>query len=268
MARREDRTQRVQVASLQCGHGVPDTFVLALDVTDATRVPGLELTPSVAVPRSFMRVALAGVHDEHRELVRKLDPAVFVGPAVEQERTAGPAEQRRCLVEDPGRNSDRPPLRPLAGERELERIELELGRRAQCEPECDLERARRAQACAARQVRLERAFDTDRRASEVRELGRDRGDVAAPAVRSAAAVGCDVDLLAVRDQDDPVGRTDRELDAQVDRGRQDEAAAVIRVLADEIDAAGRPKPAAARGAPELGRDARGGFAFVLACAQG
>ena len=104
---------------------------------------------------------------------------------------AGPhalaTEERRGLVEDPARHADRPQLGPLARKRELERIELELRDRAECEPDGDLERSRRREARPHRQVRGDRSGETDRRPPEQMQLGGDRLRVARPAGGSRTA---------------------------------------------------------------------------------
>ena len=60
--------------------------------------------------------------------------------AVEQDRLAGPPEKRCGLVEDPARNADGAQLGAPARLGELERLDLELGDRAERERDRDLER--------------------------------------------------------------------------------------------------------------------------------
>jgi len=69
---------------------------------------------------------------------------------VEEYRDAGPSEDARCLVEDPARLPDRAQLGPLAGEGELERLELEAGRGAEGERDPRFEGRRRGEAGAPR----------------------------------------------------------------------------------------------------------------------
>ena len=70
MARREDWSERLDVAVLEGGNRRADAFVLGLDVSHAARVGGFELPAPVGVARSLVRVALAGVEHEDRDLVR------------------------------------------------------------------------------------------------------------------------------------------------------------------------------------------------------
>ena len=110
--------------------------------------------------------------------------------AVEEDRGVGPAEDARRLVEDPARHPDRPQLGPLAGEGELERLELEVGRRAEREGDPHLERGGRGEAGTGRHGRVDPRGQAERRSAETGELGGDRLAVACPpADGRAAAVG-------------------------------------------------------------------------------
>src|SRR5581483_8830039 len=112
--------------------------------------------------------------------------------------------------------------------RELERLELEAGDCAEREADHHLERRRRRQPGSDRQGRRERSPDGDLRATELAELRRDRIHVPLPAL----------DVLGGRELGG-VGRLAIEPYAAVDRGREDEAADEVGVLADQVDAAGR-----------------------------
>jgi len=133
-------------------------------------------------------VPLAGIDDQDRKLLGQLHPAVLERPAVEQECAALSAEERSRLVEDPGGNANRAPLCALAGKRELERIGLEVCRGAERERHDHLQRTRRAEPGATRQVRLDDTLDPDRGPAGRAELLRDRGDVPSPAARLTAPV--------------------------------------------------------------------------------
>ena len=80
----------------------------------------------------------------------------------------------------PRRHPDGPVLGSLRGAREVERLELELGDRAQCDGDRDLERGGRRQSGADRQRRVNRPFDADWCAPEIRKLRLDRGRIPSP----------------------------------------------------------------------------------------
>ena len=147
-----------------------------------------------------------GVDDQERGLGRDADEPVLERTAVEQDRALVGSEQARGLVEDAARHADRPQLRPLAEEGELERLELEVGDRAERERERDLEGGGRREACSRREVGRDRARQTDRRPTGVGELGGHRLHVSRPSLapraasvggdglRSAVALGLERDL--------------------------------------------------------------------------
>jgi len=189
----------------------------------------------------------AGVDDDECRLPRHGDEPVLERAAVEQDRVALTPEQRRGLVENPARHADRAQLCTLTCERQLERLELEVGDGAERKPDGDLERSRGREARADRQVRRQRAAEPDRRASEEVELGGDGLRVAHPAFRCRSAPVRRErrrSAEALRDQRHVlVDSGDVERDAVLDRDRQHEPAAVVGVLADQVYATRRPRDA-------------------------
>jgi hypothetical protein len=161
--------------------------------------------------------------------------------AVEQERRSLQAEQGCGLVEDSGRNSDGAPLGALAGERELERIELEVGGSAQRERHHDLEGPRGTESGAPREIGVERALDPNRGTSESGEFLGDARHITAPTTHLAAPVRRELDRFARRAELDAFCGLGLKPDAELDRDREDEPAAVVGVLADQVDASGRPE---------------------------
>ena len=178
-------------------------------------------------------------HDD-REFLWHLDGSVLERAAVEEQCATFAAKQRRRLVEDPRGHSHGSPLRALAGEGELQRLDLELGRRTERERDNHLEGARGAETRALRQVASESAGDSQGRSTERCKFQRHRRGVATPAARVAAPVCLQPDRIAVRGELDSGARIKLELDPPIDRDGQDEPTAVVRVLADHVDASGSP----------------------------
>ena len=99
-------------------------------------------------------------------------------------------EQTRGLVEDAARLADRSQLCSLAEQRQLERLQLEAGDRAERERDRDLECRRGRKPRAGGQVRADRAGEPDRRPPHLVELGGDRLRIPRPAGYSfTVAVG-------------------------------------------------------------------------------
>src|SRR5439155_1842972 len=80
-----------------------------------------------------------------------------------------------------------------------------------------------------------------RRTAELGQLIRHRGDVTPPALGVTGAVGRQLRGFALGDEGDALPGPSGQLDPQVDRDRQDEAPAVVGVLADEVDAPRGPE---------------------------
>src|SRR5262249_2241413 len=112
----------------------------------------------------------AGLEDDETHVRRHRHEAMLERAAVEQDRSAPAAEDRAGLVEDPAGHADGPELGALAGERQLERLELEVGDDAEGERDRDLERGRRREARTRREVRRDRALEPDRRTPERGQL--------------------------------------------------------------------------------------------------
>ena len=186
----------------------------------------------------------AGVDDQERGVRRNADQPVLERVAVEQDRALVGSEQARRLVEDPARNAHGPQLRPLAEEGELERLELEVGDGAERERERHLEGGGRREPRSGREVGRDRARQADRGPTCVGELGGHRLRVSRPSPSArAASVGGDglrspVPLGLERDL--PLRANGCEPDPVLDRDGQDEPAAVVGVLADEVDPPRRP----------------------------
>ena len=81
------------------------------------------------------------VDDHERGPLRNRYDAMLEGRAVEQDRGAIATEHARSLVEDPAGYADRSQLGSLAGECELDGLELELRDGAEREGDGDLERS-------------------------------------------------------------------------------------------------------------------------------
>ena len=241
MARREELAERPDVAASQSRNGRAHTLVLARDVPETPRMSRLQLAPPFRIAGAFVGVSLAGVDDDERDVLGQPHPSMFECAAVEKERVLGAPEQRRRLVENAGRHPDRALLCPLTRAYQLERLELEICNRTERKREHDHERPGRAEARSARKVGIDVALDPDGGPPEVSELLGYGGDVAAPTAHLAAAVRSYLCDFAVRDERDPGRRRDGDADAELDRDRQDEAAAVVGVLADQVDPARSPE---------------------------
>ena len=154
---------------------------------------------------------------------------------VEQERVSGAAEQRRGLIHDPARDADGSMLGALQRAGEVERLDLELGDRAQSRRDRDLECRRRREAGADREVRAHGSLDPDGRPPERGQLLLDRSDVPLPAAVVRRTRPTSSDVVSRRDALDA--------NAEVERDRQHEPADEVGVLADQVDAARRPERA-------------------------
>ena len=80
-------------------------------------------------------------------------------------------------------------LGSLRRARKLQRVELEVGDRTQCDGDRNLERGGRRQPSADRQGRVNRSLDADGRAPEVGELRLDGGGVPSPVGVVTGALG-------------------------------------------------------------------------------
>ena len=94
--------------------------------------------------------------------------------AVEQDRGAFAPEHACRLVENAARHSDSAQLRPLAGQRELERLELEARDGTQSECDRDLEGRGGREAGPGREVRRDRADQANGGPADGGKLGGDR----------------------------------------------------------------------------------------------
>ncbi|MDQ2968753.1 MAG: hypothetical protein M3R37_10610 [Actinomycetota bacterium] len=108
------------------------------------------------------------------------------------------------------------------------------------ERECHdhLQGSRAAESGPARQVRFYDALEPDRGTTDLGQLLGDSGDVAAPALGVAGPVRRQLHGFPFGHERDALCGPGGQLDSKVDRERQDEAPAVVRVLPDEIDAPG------------------------------
>ena len=186
----------------------------------------------------------AGVEDQERGARRSVDQPVLERTAVEQDRALGRSEEARRLVEDAARDSHRPELRPLAEEGELERIELEVGNRAERERNRHLEGSGRREPRSRGKVGRDRARQANRRPAGIAELGGDPLHVSRPSVGArAVSVGGDGLRFAVdlgHERDLALRSSRCEPDAVLDRDGQNEPAAVVGVLPDQVDPPRRP----------------------------
>ena len=214
----------------------------ASDADESQRA--LELAPPLGIGGVLEAPANTGIDDHEPDVRRNRDRSVLERVAVEQDRALGGSEQARGLVEDPARHAHRSQLRPLAEESELERLELEVGHRAESERERHLEGGRRRETPSRREVGRDRPRQADRGPTRIFELGGDRLHVSPPSTRPrAASVGGDglrspVPLGLERDLV-PRGSC-LEPDPVLDRDGQDEPTAVVGVLPDEVDPSRRP----------------------------
>ena len=154
----------------------------------------------------------------------------------------GAGEQQRRLVHDPARHPDGPLLGTPADLGQLQTGRSEIGGGAEGQRDRDLERSGGRQAGAWRQVGDDATAEADRRPAGCSELYCDRGHVPGPPLAL-------VPILSVCRHDGRLGKTvGFELDrvpahrschghAALDRHREDESAAVVRVLPDQVDAA-------------------------------
>jgi hypothetical protein len=183
------------------------------------------------------------VGNDERNAGRQRHELVFKRREVEQHRMPCAAEQARRLVQDPTRHADGAMNCPLGCERELERLDVEVGDGAERDPDHDLESRRRRQPGADRQRRAQLAAEPDRRPPQERELGRDARDVPPEAGRVAGAVSRErhelVELTRVK-LDRGRGLGD-ERDSEVERHGERNATGEIGEFSDQVDAAGRPE---------------------------
>ena len=147
----------------------------------------LELTTPLGVRGVLEAPGNTGIDDQEPDVRRNGDQSVLQRTAVEQDRVLVGPEQAGGLVEDAARHAHGPQLRPLAEEGELERLELEVGDRAESERERDFEGRRRRKACSRWEVGRDRPRQTDRRPTGVGELGGHGLHVSHPAPRLWAA---------------------------------------------------------------------------------
>src|SRR5581483_9036137 len=233
VAREEELARAREVAALERVDERKDAGVLVLHVPHARRHAGFELGTSSRVTGLLVCVGDARVGDDDRPLRRQAHEPMLEAAAVEEHRVTVAAEDARRLVEDPHRCPYRTHLGPPARLGELERRQGPLGGGTQRDRDGDLERGRRREARSGRNGRLDPPAEPRGRAAERGELGRHGLGVSSPGLaRRPEAVGHELERVrACRDVD---------ANAELDRERQDEAAAVVRVLADQVDAARSP----------------------------
>jgi hypothetical protein len=227
VARRERAPQGVPVARLERDPDLEHALVLGAHVPQPPRIARLDLGAAPRVAGLVQSARAARVDHEQLEVARERHLPVLARPAVVEERVAGASQQRGRLVQQAARHPDRALLRTAAELGELEAVDLAPLCVAERERRGHLERGRRGQACARGEVRDDPPAEAGRRP----ELGGDRAHVAAPALVGAEALRGEVDLLAAGLADDG--------DSEVQRDREHEPAAVVRVLADQVDAPGR-----------------------------
>ena len=162
---------------------------------------------------------------------------------VDPQRVALGAEQRRELVEQPGLGADPVVLDPRAELRQLDPVGLLGARHAeQGEAQRRLERRRGGQPGPAGDVAREGDAGRHELDAGGGELGHDAARERAPALGGLGAGEREGVGLAeiLRDDLDAVAgeRLGRGGDAAIDRERQREAAVVVGVLPDQVDAAG------------------------------
>lgn len=192
-----------------------------------------------------------GVDGEDGEPGRQRHRLDVERTAVDQQRGAVHAEQRRQLVHDPGRNSGRTLLGRLAQARQLDPLELEGRRVCERQRAGDLERGARRKPASLGDGRRDLRLDAHGRATPIGGGAHDAGDQPPPlrpgVPRLVAAVRGDVDLAGVtlgRDTHAPVARRSRAHDRlPVDCHRQDEAVVVVRVVAHQVHTARSAKGA-------------------------
>ena len=263
----EEHAGRGEIAGLEGGGEPANTFVLGddvpqppsrdvvqsdersgVDVGGTGRADDLQGVLELAAPLGVGGVLEAprdaGADDQERGVAWNVDQPVLERVAVEEDRTFAGSEQARGLVEDAARDAHRPQLGPLAEEGEFERIELEAGDRAQRERDRHFEGGGRREPRSRREVGRDRAPHSDRGSTSVGELGGHRLHVARPSLYSRAAPvggdGLSAPVALGQEHDLALGGGGREPDAVLDRDGQDEPAAVVGVLADEVDPPRRP----------------------------
>ncbi len=135
--------------------------------------------------------------------------------------------------------------------RQLECREREAGDGAERGRDRDLERCGRPEPRARGKVARNAAAKADGRPAELGQLRRDPGHVPAPPLDVSALVKPKRDRpgeAVGREPEDLLGAYGRDDEGAVDRDGKDEAAPVVRVLADQIDTAGSSEqPQAATG---------------------
>ena len=213
----------------------------------------LELASPVGVARALVAVRDRRVDDDECRARRHRDGRCSSVP--QSSRIASPSRPstRRGLVEDPARHADGAQLGALAGAARARaaRPRTRRPRRARARPTPRAPPTTRARRRSGRSE-SHRPRQPDRRPAEQIELGGDRLRVARPAGRpqapppSAANGGAAPKPLRRRARSRPGRRATSTRDAVLDRDRQDEPAAVVGVLADQVDAAGRPRDARRR----------------------
>ncbi len=190
--------------------------------------------------------------DEGDVVERQRDRTVRQRPAVEQERRAGLAEDRRELVHDPVVEADVPVLRALDDVDEVHPIDRRRISARERPRRDDLDRGRRGQARALRQVGRQQAAEAPRgRAGRAQRPGH-AGDVVEPRAPSRADIPDREARPLPRRREGQLGHPvigghESDRDSEVDRHRQHVAVVVVGVLADQVDPAGRVHDADRRG---------------------
>ena len=240
--------QRHAVELLQVGDG---DVGRALGADQSQRM--LELGPPLPVRGRLEAPLDARVHEQERDARRQVDDPMLEGRAVEQQRRSFPAEEAGGLVEDAARHPDRPQLRPLARERELDPVELHRSEGAQRESDGHLECSRRRQSAPGGQVGVHRRLESGRAKTESRELGGDGLPVPPPAGHlRPRSVGREDVRRAVRGRHEPhvlLRPRHGQRDPELDRRGEHQPTAVVRVLADEVHPARRPHDRQSHGFP-------------------
>ena len=230
MTRGERASKRLVVAGLERLDNLEHALVLRADMTQAARIAGLDLGAALRIPGLVESPRRTGVDHEELQVVRKRHVPVLARPAVEEQRMPGTREQGGSLVHEPAGHADRTLFGAPAGLGELETIGLDAGRIAECERNRHLERGRRREASSRGQIRDDPSVEAGADA----ELLSDGPDVAKPALVGGEPVRLQLDhRRGLADNRDPTR----------DRRGEDEPTGVVRVLADQVDAAGRAEQA-------------------------
>src|SRR5919112_2702435 len=188
----------------------------------------------------------------------------FERAAVYQERVPLPPERGDELVHDAAHRPDVCVLGLLPRERERDAVDLRARDRGEREPRRDFERGRRGEPRPLGHVRDEHQVRATQARAPALQRARHALDVVQPeaAARLARAVEVEGEGLAAVERVDVdqavFARGGGDERRAVYRHRQDEAAVVVRVLAYEVDAAGRAE-AAARAPVALGESAHESF---------